>query len=555
MIQVFRIISFALMAWCLNGLGTTQAALKSTKVPRFDTAVAKSVSFLQANAKQISERDKVLVAYALMKAGVSENSPIITEALELAKGRGEARRYEGYDHIYLAGVDSMLLADSENAEAHVAALQGIADYVQSVQRSDGSWSDGPQMPGDVSMSQYGVLALWSAQRTNCQVSAQAIDNAAGWFSRGTNGDGGWGYRPGTTKGPGGGNSTHNMTVAGAGSVAVARTLLHGPKGLKGDEQKKTMKFGVLEKVELSGTEEAKNGSAFPGYSPKNGVSQLDGVVNRGLNWNQARFQPVSRAEHKIYFYYALERASALADLPEGWFTTYGDGLLKLQAADGSFNTHSGPNVGTSFAILYFMRSTQQIINKQYAGGVMSGARGLDSLYGQKKKKKELQGLDVLLAQMEKDAENLDKLDDLDAAEIVESVQFGSKEDLIGQVDKLKLLLKSNNPENRRAAYFALGRTGDYSFIPEMMKGLRDKNVDVNVEALQALRYIARKPNGFGLSLQPLAGAETADDATKVEVANKWRTKAFTTWMTWYRDVRPYDESGGLDELQALTPKR
>lgn len=542
------VIALTLSSACAN------AALKSTKVPRFDVAVQKAVNYLLQNESKITEVEHTLVAYALLKAGVPQTNSVLAKGIAMAKERAEGRKYAGYDHIYLAGVDSMLLADSDE-EAHFAELQIIADYVQSVQRPDGSWSDSPQAPPDVSMSQYGVLALWSAQRAKCRVAPVALDKAASFFARRGNSDGGWGYRPGTTKGPGMGASTHNMTLAAAGSVAVVRTLLHGPKGLKGEQKKPTAKFGVLEKVETPSEQQGKKGSSFPGYNPSNSASQLDGVVSRGLNWNQARFTPVSRAEHKIYYYYALERTSALADLPDGWFETYGDGLLTLQGQDGSFKTYAGYNVGTSFAILYYMRSTQQILDKEYSGGVMSGGRDPSDLFGKKKKKKELQGLDVLLDQMMKDAEGLDKLDDFDAADIVDSVKFNKKEDLIGQVDTLKKLLKSNNADNRKAAYFALGRTGDFSLVPQMMQGLRDPNVDVNVTALLALRYISRKPNGFRLPLTPLAGAETADDARKVEVANEWRTKAYRTWMTWYRDVRPYSESGGLDELEAFTRKR
>ncbi len=337
-------------------------------------------------------------------------------------------------------------------------------------------------------------------------------------------------------------------------MAVVRTLLHGPKAAKHQAKEKTTKFGGrLEKVETETEAAGKSGSAFPGYSPQNNASALDGIVASGLGWSQRRFQPVSKAEHKIYFYYALERASALADLPEGWFETYGDGLRTLQGQDGGFPTHSGPVVGTSLAILYYMRSTKQILDKQYSGGIMSGGRDAANLFGKKEKKKELTSLDVLLAQMDK--ADLGELDKFDTAEIVESVMFTDKEALVGQVDMLKKLRKSNNAENRKAAYYALGRTGDFSLVSLMMQGLRDPNVDVNVTALLALRYISRKPNGFGLSLKPLEGAETADEARKVEVANQWRTKAFETWMTWYRDVRPYDETGGLDELQAFSPKR
>ena len=531
---------------------TTHAAgLKSTKVPRYDAAVAKAVSFLQS-AKILKEADFTLAAYALLKAGVDQEDKIVAAGIEAAKERAAQGNYRGigYDHIYLSGVDAMLLADSDQ-DAHFDHLQKIANYVQSAQRGDGSWTDtGPESPGDVSMTQYGVLALWAAKRAGCQVAGASLDNAAAWLVQTGNQDGGWGYRPGTNAGPGKGSSTHNMTMAAAGSVAVARTLLHGPKGGLKKQEKAAPKFGVLEVAETEAEKAAKSGKAFPNYSPRMNAGSMDSRIDRAFGWNQSRFSPVSSAEHKIYFYYALERAAALADLGDSWFTTYGDGLLTLQGKEGQFKTHSGETNGTSLAILYFMRSTQQILDKQYGGGIQVGGSDLTTLFGGKdKKKKELGPLDELLGELENvDFSSLENMD-----EIVEKVQYGSKEELIGQVDKLKLLLKSPEAAHRQTAYFALGRTGDFDLIPEVLKGLRDPNLDVNVEALRALRYISRKPGGFGLPDDPLAGPTFSSDEQKLVRANNWRTKAYRAWADWYRKVRPYEEGGGLDELELLGP--
>jgi hypothetical protein len=527
-------------------------AIKSTKVPRFDTAVSKAVGYLEANGAKTPETEKTLVAYALLKAGLSPTHPLIAEGIEIAKKRALTGGYHGYDHIYLSGVDAMLLADADS-DLYFNELQQISNYVASVQRQDGSWSDSPQQPGDVSISQYGILTLWAAQRAGCEIRPDVIDRAAAFLLRGRNSDAGWPYRPGTKLGPGAGASTHNMTLAGAGSLAVVRTMLHGPKGLKAEVP---LKFGLLEKVDSETEAGNRSGGAFPSYNPKNSVQALDEAVNRGIAWTDTRFTPVSRAEHKIYFYYALERASALADLKEGWFTTYGDGLLTLQGADGSFDTHQKFYVGTSFAILYFMRSTQQIIDKQFGKGSMTGSRGdLDDLYGDKKKiKKELGPLDELLGAMMTNVGDLDKLED-DLDDVIEKIQVSNREELVGQVDMLKKLLESRSADNRRTAYWALGRTGDFALIPLMMQGLRDPSVDCNLEALRSLRFIARKPNGFGLSLNPLTGAETADDERKVEVANQWRTKAYNIWGDWYRTVRPYKEGGGIDELELTSQGR
>jgi hypothetical protein len=85
----------------------------------------------------------------------------------------------------------------------------------------------------------------------------------------------------------------------------------------------------------------------------------------------------------------------------------------------------------------------------------------------------------------------------------------------------------------------------------MLQSIRDVNVDVAVEAVMALRYISRKPNGFGLSTNPFAGAELGTDEEKLKAANRWRDKAFKVWSDWYFELRPYEQQDGLDELEAL----
>lgn len=523
-------------------LAPIEAKLKSTKVPRYDVAVEKAVEFLGDSKRLISDVQLSLAAYALFKAGVPLDHPTVASGISGAAKRGLSQNYHGYDHIYMAGVDAMLLADVDAAQ-HKASLQQIADYISRSQKPDGSWSDSLKAAGDISMSQYGVLGLWAAARADCSVSPQVLDSGVSFFMKGRNGDGGWPYRPGTALGPGRGASTHNMTMAGGGCVAIVRDMFFGPRIVQKKKEEKIA--GVLLKDDPNEEKAAPDGAKFKDYKAVNAKSTMDGAVDRALGWNQARFSPVSSAEHKIYFYYCLERTAALARLPEGWFTTYGDGLLSLQGPDGSFKTHSGDVVGTSFAVLYFMRSTKQILDKQYAAGLQAGGR-LEDLR-KKKETKELGPLDELLAQMQN--VDFDKLDGIDAEAVAEKIAFGSREDLIGNMELLQKLREHSDPQNRIAAYFALGRTGDFALIPDMLKGLRDSNIDVNVQALDALRYLSRKPNGFGLTMTPFEGVETANDETKLKAANAWRTKAYKTWGNWYRSVRPFDESGGLDELE------
>ena len=539
---------------------------QSTNVARFDLAVDKALAYLQAAVQQQEPHggQQALVAYALIKCGIPKENPHVSQAVAAAVERSAGGMYQpisAYEHIYGSGVDAMLLADI-NGSLYLPNLQAIANYVQSAQRADGSWSDGPLKPGDVSMSQYGVLALWACQRAGCNVSPEAVDRAADFLMKKGNADGGWGYRPGTTAGPGAGASTHNMTMAGGGALGICRLMLHGRRNPpKPEKKEEELLPGGLTKLDPL-ADENPFGPVFKDYKPQQGASSLDARVDRAFGWNLANFQPVSRVEHNLYYYYCLERAAAVGDLGkingEDWFIVFGDGLLTLQAEDGSFATHTGPMVGTCFALLYYMRSTDQILKTMYGVGMLQADRG--SPFGDKKKK-EPTDLDRLIT----DIANIpfDELDESPveiADEIVQSVlSIDDPEKLVGQEDQLKSLMKHPNDKVRSAAVWALGRTGDFKLVPLMLDGIRDNSVDVNIEAIQALRFIARKPQGFGETLAPFASLGTdeqiknASPEERLRLATPWREKALKDWSNWYFKVRPFEDRGGLDELQLAVP--
>jgi hypothetical protein len=409
------------------------------------------------------------------------------------------------------------------------------------------------------MSQYGILSLWACQRSGCTISPAILDRAADYLLRNGQQDGGWPYRPGTQAGAEGGGSSHNMTVAGAGTLGICRLLLHGlrnpPKPEQKDEQ---LLFGALQKVDTTFEEDkAKFGPAFKDYNPQHSASLLDERVNRALNWNTTHFSPVGKGGHNLYYFYCLERAAAVGDLGQvngqDWFEIFGDGLLSLQGANGGWETYGGPVAGTSFALLFYARSTDQDIKKMFGVGRQQGKRG--NPFGDKEVKREPTELDLLLGEMA----NLDPtvIDDAPievADEIVRSViSIDDPEELVGQADKLKSLMKHPNADVRKSACWALGRTGQFKLVPFMLDGIRDPSVDVNVEAIAALRFIARKPNGFGETLNPLEGIDNPTDEQKIKIVNEWRQKAINSWSAWYARVRPHEDQDGLDQLLIAVP--
>lgn len=551
---------FLLLCMFVFSSTVASGAKKTTGIPRYDEAVASGVRYLKSQTGKIPERETSLVAYAMIKAGESVDDELVQHGLRDALERTE-KGHSGYDHIYMSGVDALLLAEI-NPEQHLAQLQKIADYVASKQLPGGGWSD-TTSNADTSMSQYAMLALWAAKGAGATISPEVVERNINWhLSNGTR-DGSWGYRPeGANLTP-----THNLAMAGAASMGIGRLLLYGPKNRAKKEVKVEKTLGVLDKIDLE--KDAGPQFGFKDYRPQISADTIDGRITRAFNWIEVRFPPPQNGEavfFKYYFFYALERAAALYELQDvngkDWFETYGDILLTMRTPEGVFDRdskqHSSSTIGTSFAILYFMKSTQQTLDRQYGLGLQLADRG--NPFGDKKKKEPTE-LDRLIDDISNmDFEKLDESPVEVADELVRSVlSIDDPEKLVGQEDQLKRLMAHSDPTVRSAVVWALGRTGDFKLVPLMLDGLRDNSVDVNIEAIQALRFIARKPQGFGETLNPLGPLGNADqikNATpeeRLRLATPWREKALKAWSNWYFSVRPFEERGGLDELQLAVP--
>jgi hypothetical protein len=460
------------------------------------------------------------------------------------------------------------LADS-NPEENREDLGGIVRYILDEQSSDGDWDYLSRKVGDTSMSQYGLLGLWAASRAGIEIPPAAWDRSAGWHLRKQSGDGGFAYHPGIQEGPGNGASTHNMTAGGTGSLLIARMHLYpnakdGPWAKsKRSAQKKKLKLGVLQQRKF---EEPPQGQAPPGqapqkkpkikvpvnFSPKTSRGGIDSAAKRGLGWLTQRFQAVSTAEHKLYYYYTMERMTSLANVEKmgdhDWFDECATAVLQMQKPDGSWHTFSGATVGTSFAILFLTRSTLKTLRRspQIGGGLMVGRRGLTEKL---KPRKVLGPIGELLDDL---VNSKDKILEAQDA-IIESVQIGgrnSQNELLGQTKRLKKLARHPNPEFRRTAIWLLGRSGDFSHVGIAVRALEDPYLDVVIEARNALCWLSRKPRGFGLPNTPLQGlAENAPAIQREAAIAKWRTKVSGKWREWYMSVRPYDQRNDLSEVE------
>lgn len=538
--------------------------------PKIRAAVRRGVRFLTIEAPKTGKGRNPLAAYALLKAGVPANNPVVTDAVErlvtlLKESGGAYQPGNSRIHIYSAGVEVMLLAEADPVKLR-PQISAIADYIVSSQHPHGPWDYPDRDIGDTSMSQYALLGFWATERCGIDVPIAVWNKAADWFIETQHKSGGFVYHPGTSEGPESGEPSLNMTHGATGSLLIARMYLFPNAedyGTQRSLQHTRVSPGgrgrVLETVDLDAVVRA-GLPANSSFHPTITLAQLDSSVGRGLDWLDTHFRKEVSSSHKMYYYYTLERAAALSSREtfgqHDWYKECADHLLATQESDGSWGITGEPVIGTSFALLFLTRSTARTLNREGPGvqvskGLLAGGRGLpDNLtqvtvrQGTVETQKKIGPLESLLAELE-----TPKTSELAAvqAAIVEKVQLGEREALIGQTDRLIRLVKSPDAEVRRTALWALARSAEFEVSPVLIDALQDNNVDVVVEARNALCWISRRPLGLGLPDDPFDGVEEdAPEQMRVRAFETWRERAISLWSRWYRRVRPYHERDGFD---------
>ena len=575
------------VSWCVLlcfvlGVANQSSSADKAEIQR---AISRGANLLKTQLPMKSGGSKSLAYLTLFKAGEPPESPLMIAAVEgiLAKFKDET--YRASSHIYEAAIDATLLADLDG-EKYLPQIQLIANYIIENQDEGGFWKYPPPaetsslIEGDVSVSHYACLGLWAAARAGVVIDPQVWVRVLAWTSRSQNSDGGYAYCPRVVNGPEGDKSSINMTVNSVGTICIAMLNLD-PKRLPSLESGKPSSpppskskakvtepasepkpTGALEAVDLDAKVEAEKSKAFaPGRIPNSSFN----TMGSAYRWFSTRYEPINTTTpHKAYYYYSLERMAALANVTKindrDWYNECAEALLASQKPDGSWEMteHGGPQNDTCFCVLFLTRSTGKILKRTQitneppvGGGLLSGGRGLpDDLKevdqnGNVRKKKEASSLNDLLASLQNpEALNLEETQ----AELVQQIQLGDKQQLIGQKDKLLMLVEQPDPEIRRTAIWAIGRTGDLSLARFAILGLDDPSAGVMTESHMALCWTARKPNAFKLPLDPLDGiAADAGPDQKSAAIESWRRQALRLWGEWYLRNRPYADRG--DEFE------
>jgi len=553
----------SIIAWLLIALLSTLSIAADVEYvidPRAKQSVAKAVAHLRDVYSKQHGGHKTLLAYTFLKSGMPASSPEIVDAIAEIRKKSQTSGYspqDGHHGIYEAATDIMLLADSNPGENR-AQIEMIVKFILGAQRPDGAWTYPGEKNADTSITQYGLLGLWAAERSGYRIPMKVWSDAAKWVLSTQFKDGGFTYWPGTTNGVGKGEPYPNMTFAGTTCLLVARIYVYGELPMYGTENRpKPKKFGVLDDVKAQSNVDdwVKRRSEVPDVVQ---LSVLDQGIARGLAWTVSHWVTVPKEPTQSYFYYSLERVGALSASDKlgghDWFNECLPVLISRQEADGSWNDLTERPAATALSTLFLTRTTGRIIEKMnIAGGLQIGGRGLpDDLAkasvakGKVKERKSAGALDDLLSELAN--QDTAALEDAQTA-IVEKVQIGNREELLGQLETLRRLVKHPSGEVRRTAVWALGRSGQLNDALLLIQALNDNDIDVLVEANASLRFLSRKLSGVGVPESPLQELpESATEQQKIAAVSSWKREALRRWTSWFTRVRPFEQRNDLFEL-------
>jgi hypothetical protein len=530
---------------------------------RVKAIVEKGIAFLEGDLTSYDQMKTlpgpIVVGLAIYKYhdvyGVAggKNHPKVVKAkaaaVELVQYVSDSS-YKGDKKFYEAGIAAIFLLEVD-PDAYRPQIASLIKAIEAGQKKNGSWGYPEETIGDTSVSQFCILALWTAKNRGFTVKTEAIANACNWLMRTQDPSGAWGYKgvndPGIgqfrrmsqAQGELGANylGAHSDAACGLGSLYITAGLLQFVNQQPEPPKKNS---NVNSALQVKKTD-AQNLKPLTDTVPD---GFLRGALTLGDGWFNSNFNSFLREESPrwpCYFLYTYERYRTFKALAEkqpftdapAWYVTGTNYLAGKQVKNGSFAgsiQSGGPAMSTCFALFFLMRSTlKSVLNLARdttfvsLGELPEDAANARIVNG-KIVTTQLGGDIATILSMLEDP-NAPQFKDMKAIPAVLKLSADEKERQ-AQIERLKTLISQGNPQARRIAIRQFARERGLDAVPTLLYALSDPDETATREARNALRFISRRLNGFDLPDVP-------SPAEKAEAIEKWRN--------WYLQVRPEAE--------------
>jgi Prenyltransferase and squalene oxidase repeat len=476
-----------------------------------------------------------VIALALLKAGQPKDHPRIQTAI--SQITSVANSSVRYGELYSVGLSLIFLIEHDPV-AHRPTINKLIEYLLSVQKKEGGWGYPEKPTGDTSMTQYAVLGLWVANEAGFSVPIERWERVTNWLLRTQDPSGAFGYQ-GVDPGIGASQLVaqeeirHSMAAGGLGSLYVCADYLGLASAVdRGD----LAAGGPLKPVNRP---DDVGLTSIAARTRNVSAARLQAAQDRGNAWMGANYT-VQPPQWTHYYLYGLERYQSFRGLAAGslereprWYNDGVSFLVSTQKPNGSWEGQCGVAVDTAFSVLFLARSTQQTIEvvRRFGKGVFVGGRGIpkdaDELevgVGGVRARKLNDSVEKLLNAVETETHP----DYERAVESLEQLHLDERVDarLSEWAVRLRRMAGGSDPVRRAAVLRALAQAGEFSDIPILIEALDDPQPIVRNAAEEALRFLSRRGDGFGL---------------KPNASDQDRADNIRRWWTWYRELAPDDE--------------
>ncbi|WP_246146480.1 hypothetical protein [Rubripirellula lacrimiformis] len=504
--------------------------------------VNRGVSYLEALPP---EADKLgidgtvpLIAYAHHKCRHDPDHPLVKRGIAWAiryLKQYENPEFHSHKGNYEMSVCVLLLADVDPV-LYRPQLEALQKALMHGQFPNGPFGYPGESIGDVSQTQYAILAIWTLDRVGIPMDYAKVVACLQWLLRVQDLGGAWPYK-GTDPGPGKPNIQQtqrvgiSMGLAGGSSILIAGDALR-LWGETGSDENDPGIVGLPKAIKLY----LEDGNA----NRRKKVKLSDEPIRRSIgfleNWRGKN--PYKRGGLDFYYYilYTQERYESFVEISRGaekdlspdWYNRGVDELRGYQSPSGGWEDRSQTTapVSTAFALLFLIRSTQKTIFST-SSGTLEGGYGLPKdttnirvdgtqIKGQAVATQVTDLLKILESDGAGDTEGKSLPDDLQ----LDPTPDGRR----AQLDRLERLVRgSRSWQARRVAAKLLGKSDELRVVPALIFALSDPDKVARQYARDGLRFISRKFEGFGMPDEP-------SDAEVDQAQEQWRD--------WYRTVDP-----------------
>ncbi len=480
---------------------------------------------------------KCLIALAFLKERQNDHAKV-AEALAECQRIADAKTGDTVNDqdVYSLGLGVILLCELDS-DLYRREIEILFDALWRRQSTHGAWGYPGQDVGDTSMTQYAVLALWTAHRAGIDIRQQSVLDVCQWLVKTQDVSGGFGYHPDLPTGEAADRQTQqnvreSTSVAGLGSLYACSTLL-------GANQMVNRATGRIQDVPAALIPVPARGEASLDVKVSRGLAnEIKRALNDGNKWHAAHFT-IAPQEYPYYYLYGLERYHAFRSFAEGkkaetepgWYNQGVQLLGKLQQADGRWSSGLPDliedQINTTFAVLFLMRSTQKALDSTAFGeGLLIGGQGLPSdtrrirmVDGRVVSQFEQRSAAAIARILsDPDSPDFEQLAELEGNLIVES-DMASPQDQ----EQLRRIVVAGTPRAQLLAIRALGTQRNLDNVPALIKALGSEDPQTADAANEALCRIRRQIDG---APWPAAGDR------------KQRQAAIDAWKGWYKSIRP-----------------